>query len=169
MSSTVWVLHLPDDANIKVESGQQVRQKEILAEAKDKDFESPTKAKISEIKDNKIKLKFSTLKIQGKGDGQDIVWGELAVYDQLGLTDINCNLAGELIFISKLSNLVLKKGSVVGIAGFVAYEREKKVNNLEVPVLVIDEEDKKKLDEHEGKNCLLHASKNCLLIPKDEN
>ncbi len=169
MSSTVWVLHLPDNAKIKVKSGQQVEQKEILAQAKDKEFESPTQARISEIKDNKIKLKFSTLKIQGKGYGQNTAWGELAIYDQLGLTDINCDLAGELVFVPKLTNLLLKKGSVLGIAGFVTYEREKKVNDLEVPVLVIAEKDKRKLVKHEGKNCLLHASKNCLLIPKDED
>jgi hypothetical protein len=169
MSRAVWVFHLPDQAEIKVESGRQVEKGELLALAKGKEFKSPVKSQVSEIKSKKIKLKFPTIKVSGKGYGKESVWGRLGIYDQLELTDINCDLAGELIFVPKLSNLLLKKGAVIGIAGFISFQREEKVNNLEVPVLIINKDDKKKLTKHQGENCLLHASKDCLLIPKNEN
>lgn len=169
MSRAVWVLHLPNQADIKVESGQEVKKGELLVITDDKEFKSPVKAQISEIESKKIKLKFPTIKIQGEGYGKESVWGKLAIYDQLKLTDINCDLSGELIFMPKLSNLLLKKGAVVGVKGFITYEREKKVNELEVPVLVINKKNEKKLKRYEAQNCLLHASKDCLLIPNNED
>ncbi len=169
MSRAVWVLHLPDKADINVESGQSVKKDEILAKTKDKEFKSPTSAKVSGVKSGKIKLKFPTAKIEGKGYGQESVWGRLVVCDQLELTDIDCQLSQELIFVPELSNLLLKKGAVVGIKGFITYNREKKVNNLEVPVLVIDKENGEQIKKYQGENCLLHASKDCLLIPNNED
>lgn len=169
MSRAVWVLHLPDNADVKVESDQQVKKGELLAESDDQQFKSPVNSQVSELESNKIKLKFSTNKVEGKGYGQESVWGRLAVYQQLNLTDINCDLSGELIFTPELSNLILKKGTVIGIAGFVTFGREKKVNSLEVPVLVINSDDEDKIKGNEGKNCLLHPKKDCLLIPKNED
>lgn len=169
MSRAVWVLHLPEKAEIKVESGQQIQKDDLLAQSKEKEFKSPTKAEVGKVEARKIKLKFPAIKIEGKGYGKDSVWGKLVIHNQLSLPEISSDLAGELIFVNKLSNLVLKKGAVVGIKGFVTFQREEKVNSLEVPVLEINKGNKSKIENNEGENCLLYPSKNCLLIPNNEN
>ncbi len=169
MSRAVWILHLPKKAEIKVDSGDQVDQGQVLAETEKEKFRSPTAAKAAEIKDNKIKLKFGTFKVPGKGFGKKNVWGKLVIYDDLIFTDINGSLAKKLIFIPELSNLVLKKGAVVGVAGFVTCEYQEEVEDLEIPILVINLEDKDQLTAYQDKNCLLHAGKDCLLIPNDED
>ncbi len=168
MSKTVWVIKLPEEAEVLVESGKKVSQKELLAKKKDKEIKAPTKGTVVELGNGKIKLEFKTEKITGQGLNNLHRWGVLTWHPELSFTQLDHSFQNQILVLQaeNFTSHLISKARTLGVSGLIVFGEKIKKNNWPIPVLVVDKDNAELIKKRHGVKCLLNANSNCLLIPE---
>jgi len=170
MSKTLWVVNLPAEIDILVESGQKVSEDEVLAESENCQIKAPVGGKVSEIGELKIKLEFNSEKITGKGMGDGRQWGEIVDTPELSYLSLDSSFCGKIILTSEdnLTPHLVVKAKALGVSGLVVTNQLAVDINWKVPGLQVDKEGVELIKKRNGVKCLLDADNNCLLIPTND-
>jgi len=170
MSKTLWVVNLPAEIDILVESGQKVSEDEVLAESEDCQIKAPVGGKVSQIEERKIKLEFNSDKLSGEGIGKGRQWGEIIHIPELRYLSLDSSFCGKIILTSgnNLTPHLVVKAKALGVSGLVTTGQVTIGINWKIPGLRVDKEGAKLIKKGNGVKCLLDADNNCLLIPTND-
>jgi len=170
MSKTVWVINLPEEAEVVVKSGQKVSANDLLAQGSGKDVLAPVGGKIVQIKDKKLKLEFQTKKITGQGLNEFHQWGKICWAPKISYSQLESEYKGKILVVNteNVTPHLLSKALALEVSGLVVFGDELKGSNYSLPILVVKKEQAKKIKGREGVECLLDAGNDRLLIPQKE-
>lgn len=168
MSKTVWLINLPDDAKVLVETGQDVPADEVLAEKDDRKIKAPTSGKVAEVEEERIKFEFKTTKIAGQGLNKFHNWGIINWQPEISYGQLDYDYRGQILVV-KAENLtphLVSKARTLGVKGIIVFGDKAEEKDWPIPILVVDKKQAKLIRKREGVKCLLDTSKDCLLIPE---
>ncbi len=170
MSKTLWVVNLPEETDVLVESGQMVSEDQTLAENKNCQIKAPVSGKVSEIDERKIKLEFKSEKVSGKGLGEGRQWGELVSFPELNYSTLDSSFRGKIVLTSdvNITSHLVAKAKALGVSGLVVTEQTELGINWGIPGLQVDKAGAKLIKKGNGVKCLLDADNGCLLIPSND-
>jgi len=170
MIRALWVFNLPKKSKILVKENQKVKAGDKLGEFKKDAFLSPVDGLVLQAKEAKIKIEFSTEKIEGKAFGQGRNWGQVVAVDD-GFLALNCNLSGKIVFITRVDDLFVNKAEALGVSGIVCLDCAIENKNHGLPLLVIeDDKDSIVMLKRSSKiNCLIDVGAGCIFIPNNKN
>jgi len=169
MIRALWVFNLPKDSKVLVKENQKVKTDDKLAENKEDVFFSPVDGLVLQAEKNKIKIEFSTEKIDGKAFGQGRNWGQVVVVED-DFFSLNCQLSGKIVFITRADDLFLNKAEALDLSGVICLECAVENKGHSLPLLVIkdDKDAAIMLKRSNEKNCLIDVVAGCIFIPNNK-
>jgi len=127
----------------------------IETEKEKKEIKSPVTATVSEIGKEEVVLEFEVAEFKGTGLIEGKVWGELSGEIQ----------EGKVVMLDEADRALVTKAWVLGAAGVVAREADKTDwEGIELPILIIKEDDWEKLEKYKGGRVLLNSKMARLLV-----
>jgi len=123
-------------------------------EKKSEDIESPIKAVVAKIEDDKLVLEFEAIEFNGESLVDGKTWGESNFEIINGLNNINANSSGKVILTEEINQSFLVKAKVLGVVAVVTIKNDSNFDkiNTSLPILVLDEAEWYKLREYQGED-----------------
>ena len=171
MTKALWVLRLPEEAELHISEKDQVTAGDLLASVGKKKYQSKVGGTITSVKPDRVEVSFQAEKITGDGFGKTRRWGRYLFLGQGNFTDLSIDCRNRIVFIESVDQLFLAKSSALGVSGLVCFESHLDAAEgeaSEIPILIVDS--KAKLDTFFEKlkdvKCLIDPVSGCLLVPE---
>lgn len=136
--------------------------------SKEKEIESPVKALVTKIEDDKMTLEFEAIEFKGEGLVEGKAWGNTDFKLIEKIIDLNYQYDGQVVTTKEISQLFLTKAEVMGVTAVVTNKKEIDTNNLDtkLPILALDNDEWKSLFDYSGtkRQVLLNSRTGRLLL-----
>ena len=132
--------------NLKIETDTERRE-----------IKSPVRAVVLELGRERMVLEFEVVELRGEGLVEGKIWGELGTENEIQ--------EGRIIMVDKVDRMLMTKVWVLGAVGVIAKGADKvDWEGIELPILIIKENDWQKLEKYKGSRVLLNSKMGRLLV-----